>query len=364
MKKYNIFSILMLVLCLSLVPIFAVHLASKELSVDFCERTINVDEIGEVSFEEKGQKFIDSLHNLKIEASSSGFSYSGELSTLGVQALSDAGADYDTEISADFRLSEDKVVLSKIVKNAGEESLEAIYSVDENDTIWLTSTNGDVINLTNEIEQTNIDECFAVTITSVTMLIMLFILGGVVIYGSNAPTYIYDGTSVISSGTSVISSLKDGVCSVWEKVRLACGAITAERTKEKIEIGATQIATVYTATKNRNDCYLLIDAVVKGVPLTTHYKTTSQKNASNWIKKGGSIWSPYSTTSASAVQNTGYIPGIQRKGAFLPFQYENHYGDDASSSVIYLNHYHCLYKQGGVYKKLGWVHAFFGLPVA
>ncbi len=141
------------------------------------------------------------------------------------------------------------------------------------------------------------------------------------------------------------------------------GKITAIALKETIALTATLAIELYETAKSRKDCYILCGTITGNGYIPIKYKFTNYENARNWIKKGGSVWSPYSTTAEKCVVGAGYVPMVEKYGKPYVYEVERHSVSFEIENVTInygFYHYHAGNKK--TLKKIKFVHSFFGLP--
>lgn len=139
------------------------------------------------------------------------------------------------------------------------------------------------------------------------------------------------------------------------------GKITAIALKETIALTATLAIELYETAKSRKDSYVLCGTITGNGYIPIKYKFTNYENARNWIKKGGSVWSPYSTTAEKCVVGAGYVPMVEKYGKPYVYEAERHSVSFEIENVTInygFNHYH----PGLEYTSMSHPHVFFGLP--
>lgn len=160
----------------------------------------------------------------------------------------------------------------------------------------------------------------------------------------------------------LLNKTRDGFISFWDRIKLACGRITAVALSATISLTAELAEKLYEETKDKKDCYLLCGTITGTGFIPIKYKLTNYENARNWIRKGGSVWSPFSYTAEKCIIGAGYTPGIIKRGIPEIYTAERHnisfeYNGVQIDYGFY--HYHAL---SGTLAKVGGVHSFFGQP--
>ena len=153
-KKYIIYGVLLL--CLVLTPTLITLLYNGD-SIDVYERTINVSEIGELSYEEKAKNFLSTLDDVNINKNETKLVIKAKYNKSNIDFTSTGEEPYDAICSSEFRLDSNKFVFTsgKVV-----DSVEVYDSIDEydvsidesTDDVFLTDENGNKINVKEMVD--------------------------------------------------------------------------------------------------------------------------------------------------------------------------------------------------------------------
>ena len=358
-----------ILMCLSIV-LPSISNSQNQLST----RSINAEELGTLSYEEKVDNLSEQFANVQTESDGDDFYFSGEINYSEIDLLSTEYEDSDVtkNINAKLSTSEETIEISNDVVIDGEHVFEESFKFsteynEETEELFIVDENGDKVNILEELKEENIEECFFLTATLsffaaltvkqiVAIVVVAAVATTVVVVASNAD-------AISRDLDRLLSGVKDGAKSFWEKIKLACGKITAIALSSSIALTAELATAVYEKAKNRKDCYLLCGTITGNGFIPVEYKFTSYENARNWIKKGGSVWSPFSTTAEKCVTGAGFIPGIIKHGVPEAYVTERHnitFELDGQIIDYGFYHYHALKK--GTLKKYSAVHSFFGQP--
>ena len=369
MKKRKLFAIitsccLVILLCTSLILTNVIKTKNQLIT-----RNIVVDEIGHLSYEEKVEKLNKQFSNIETSSDEENFYFSGDIDLSQINFTSTAyeNCDITKKINAKLSNTEETIEISNDLISDGEvvfeENLKFSTEYDENsEQIFLIDDNGNKINLLEELNEENVEECFFLTALIATLTVKQIVAIVVVVAVATISTaYVIQNSDAIARDIdALLNGIKDGCISLWDRIKLACGKITAQRLTKAIALTDALATTLYEKVKNKKDCYLLCGTITGSAPIPIEYKLTNIQNAVNWIKKGGSVWSPFSYTAQNCITSAGYIPGGKNKtlGIYVPYEAEIH---DLSKSVGFsFCHYHTL---RGNTRVMFTVHSFFGLPV-
>lgn len=250
-----------------------------------------------------------------------------------------------------------EINLTQIV-NTENEQVEQATSIKmeqdlENDLVYAVLEDGTKINVLEYFEDDNYNECFALSLSlGIAALAGLLCIGVVVA----TPPH----SSVYTAIDGFLNSVGDTLAGWWENIKLALGCITAIHCSTVV-LTTSAINRIAGNVKRRNyNIYLLLDPIVPNTLLSTSYCLTDLKNARNWIKKGGSVWTLYKSPVKDAIKQAGYLAGgINPQTRKYEVNYtEKH---DSALGIPTFEHYHTLDKK--THKRvLQTVHCFFGLP--
>lgn len=333
--------------------------AQKSLST----RDINVDEIGTLSYEEKIEKIKSKFSSIENFSDGKNHYFSGNIDIEDVDFLSTG---YETSSAVQNYQSvlhdEDETINIKsqlMIDDEVVECEEIHFSTeyDENtDNLYIIDENGEKIDVLECLSEENIEECLALSLIFSAVLVKKLIITAVVVL--SATIIISNADKIARDVDTLITGVKDGFISFWDRIKLKCGKITAVMLANSIGILTVSMAdTIYKYANKRKDCYLLCGTITGNAPIPIVSKFTNEENARNWIKKGGSIWSPYATSTKKAIKSAGYLPGGINGGKGYSINVYEHHDNDY---FVTFNHYHTLNKEQ---KRVNYsCHAFFGLP--
>lgn len=335
---------------------------NKEAMV--ASRDIKVDEIGTLSYEEKADMLKNKFSRIVTEEDETHYNFTGEIDIDQVELLSTGyeGEQVKEVYSSKINKESDSVVLGKEVVVEGEvvssftQSYDTFYD-EKTDTFYLVGENGEKIDILAELDESKVNECFALTLFLCSLTVKQIITICVVTAVSIA--IIANADAIAAGVDELVSGVRDGVTSFWERIKLRFGKITAIALKSTIAfLTLAQAKAITEKAKKRKDCYLLLAPVSPTEPLAILYKFTNFENARNWVKKGGSIWAPYSVKIREVFGAAGYSAGGFNKavGAYVVNVYEHH---ESKLGLLTFNHYHTLKGNRRVNQTC---HGFFGLP--
>lgn len=219
--------------------------------------------------------------------------------------------------------------------------------------------NGNEIDVISELKETNVNECFALTAfllsLSIKEIITLCVVTAVSI------VVIAKADAIKNDINTLVNGVRDGFISFWDRIKLMLGSITAIALEKTIELTESLALELYEVAKKRKDCYILCGTITGSGFIPIKYKFTNYENARNWIKKGGAVWSPYSTTAEKCIVGAGYVPMVVKNGVPYLYEAERHnisftVGDKLIEYGFY--HYHAGDKN--TLKKNKTIHSFFG----
>ena len=368
-KTKNRLKFLSILVALVFLAVSLLSIAIRSTTISELQtRTIDVNEIGTLSYEEKAEKIKNQFDNIQTTVANNITTFSGDININQIDLLSteyegcDLTSNYEAIIDQEnntMKIIKTNIVDGEIV-SIEEEFL--LTQLDENQEPCLVYENGDTYNVLEVLDEDNMEQC----------IFPLFAFLGISIYQAIAVTvaaatvitiaYVYQD-EITNALNQLTSGIKDGVVSFWEKIKLAFGAITAVALTGVIELTQTLAKEIYNAAINRKDQYLLCGTITGSGFIPVQYKFTNYENARNWIKKGGSVWSPYSSTAIKCVEGAGFVPGVIKKNVSYKYEAERH-GPTVTvnnqSFTFGFFHYHALKKNN--LSKINGAHSFFGLP--
>lgn len=338
-------------------------------------RSIDADDIGTLSYEEKVDKLTAQFTNIETENDGENFYFSGDINFTELDLLSTEyeGSDVTKNINATLSTSTETIEISNDVIIDGEHVYEESFKFstefnEETEELFIVDENGDKVNILEELKEENMEECFFLTATlsffaALTVKQVVAIVVVAAVTTAVVVTVANNADAINRDLDRLISGVRDGAKTFWERIKLACGKITAIALSSSIALTAELAEEVYKKAKNRKDCYLLCGTITGNGFIPVKYKFTSYENARNWIKKGGSVWSPFSSTAQKCITGAKFVPGVQKNGISKIYEAERH-----SISFEYKGqridygffHYHALKK--GSLIKMPAIHSFFGLP--
>lgn len=341
------------------------------------ERDINVNELGMMSYEEKVEQIKEQFSNIETNSDENYYYFSGDIDYSQFDFLSTENEDNDVVKSIDAKLSleGDTVEISNNVLNNGEcvfaENLNfSTNYCEETDQLYIIDDNGNKIDILNELNSDNMQECFFLTAAlsfvaalTIKQVVAIVVVAVAVVVTTAVVVETINNSDVIDRNLDrLLNKARDGFISFWDRIKLACGKITAVALSTTISLTAELAEKLYEKTKDKKDCYLLCGTITGNGFIPIKYKLTNYENAVNWIRKGGSVWSPFSYTAEKCISGAGYIPGIVKRGIPETFVAERHnisfeYNGVQIDYGFY--HYHAL---NGALAKVGGIHSFFGQP--
>ncbi len=361
MKSFSL-KLFLISISMAIIMLFSVLFMSYIKSdKTIATREINVSEIGSLSYEEKMNKIYDQFQNIETKNQGQFSYFSGEINLDTIDFLSTGyeGDEFVNSYSSvmdnyneTISISKDLVIDGEVVET-NEYEFATEYN-EETEQFFFIDEEGNKIDILSELDNDNLDECLVLSMTAVTAIVAFGVLS-ILFVGTVSENADQIGRDI----ENLWNGIKDGCVSFWESLRLAFGAITAVKLTEAISIlTVAQAETIYKKAIKRKDQYLLLGTITGDAPIPILYKFTNIKNARNWIKKGGSIWSPYKTTTKNAIKSANYLAGgfnYDTKAYQLNLT-EHHYNPIFPT----FEHYHTLNKK---LKRVNLTcHGFFGLP--
>lgn len=354
-KTLTIVTTFLVSVALVTLTLFSVSL--KSASTEVSTREINVNEIGTLSYE-------DNLNKLKENFTNYSSSINNNIATVSFNRTKESIINYastleeavpdEVNYSMDIDYYDNAINLTQITNTANEQNEQStIIEIEQdidNEIIYAIFEDGTKVNVLDCFEEDNLNECFAISISLGIFAALGLLCVGVAI--APAP----DFTPV----EDFIRQVGDTVAGWWEEIKLSFGIITAYSCTT-VTLTDNFIQKIAEEVKNRSSkIYLLLNPIVPNSLLSTNYYLTDLKNARNWIKKGGSVWTYYKTPVKDAIKSAGFLAGgINPK----THKYEVNYTEkhDSSLGIPTFEHYHTLDKK--THKRvLQSVHCFFGLP--
>lgn len=313
----------------------------------------------ELTPEEKVEKFkekfddINTNSNGNISTFSAKISYSKiDLMSTDYEGAEDVVSDFGGEIN--YQDETFKITCTTIVNDctvATEEEEFVTEYIEDPEAFYLVDKQGNKIDIVGEIETSEIDECLAITITAGISALIAALAALIAI-----PPIIEALPEITDAVKQLTEGIVDGATKFWDSLKLTLGGITAIELPNSIQFTDSLAKKVYEEAKRRRDYYLLCAIVDSDKPIAIKYKFTNERNAANWIKKGGSVWSPFGKSARNAIKTAGYKPGGKDASGYAINQSEHH----ESKYVATFDHYHALTHIWN--NKLNGVHSFYGLP--
>lgn len=345
--------IAMLICLILLVIIFIVPILFRNLNY-ISVRTVDVSSLS-LSIEEKLEKFekkFDSIETLNV-GETAYFNAKLNFDKKELMSTGYVGQDVDTNYKAKINFNDNLFIMKSeiVVNNNIEEEYELEYftEYDENvEKLYLIDSNGNKIDIISEVLQNDVDECFALTLGGGIAALIAALAALLIV-----PPII----EILPDVTDAIKSLTEGVVDevrkFWDRLKLACGGITANELSNEIVLNY-DIAQQLQHREGKH-IYLLLNPISSDSDITIPYQITDIENAINWVKKGGSVWSPTSVTARNAITGTNkYKPGIVEKGLIKLYKYE-----ESKINGLVFKHYHAITKKN---VKIERIHSFFGVP--
>ncbi len=327
-------------------------------------RDVNVSEIGTLSYEDKIDELTDNFENIEVSNEGEISHFSGDIVFEEVDYLSTSGEKNDIVDSykAEINNVEENISIEStiIIDGEVEQNISLNYDTyydEANDKYYFVDENGNKTDIMATLESENFQECFFFTAIISAISVKMIAAAVVAVAATGiAVAFVNEHSAEISNAVNtLVQGVRDGFTSFWERLRLRWGAITAIALSGAIALTQNLAIELYETAKNRKGQYLLCGSITGSGFIPVLYKFTNYENARNWIKKGGSVWSPFSHTATRCIEGAGYVPGVIKNGAPKLYEAEIH-----DISPFAFAHYHALIKRG--YKKVKGAHSFFGLP--
>ncbi|MDD4350974.1 MAG: hypothetical protein PHP83_02200 [Clostridia bacterium] len=358
---------LALIVCLSF--LLPGYINSKN---NVATRDINVSEIGTLSYEEKIEKLQKQFNNIETRTENDISYFNGDINLDDLNFLSTEyeGSDIVKNYQSVIDNSKETISLTSNVVADGNivSSAKLDFSTEYDEKtgqLFIVNENGNKIDIMAELKDENIEECLVLTAIlaafTIKQIVSLVVISAVLIIVT------LNAKQIANDIDRLISKIKDGFISFWDRIKLACGKITAIVLTSAIAMTELLAIEIYEAAKYRKDCYLLCGTITGTSLIPILYQFTNYENARNWIKKGGSVWSPFSQTAIECVKGAGFVPGGLDKitHTYDPYVAERHYIKFTLLNSINVDfgfyHYHTLNKI--TLKRVNVsAHSFFGLP--
>lgn len=361
LSKKSIYISLVLCIFMFMSVIFSTYVnVQKDIKI----RDIKVD-INTTNYDQIVDTLKEKFSSIQTSDDEYNYSFEGEVELPGLDLLSttsNINGSAKSKYSSKINKTDDSFVIKKSTVVNQEEvasvnkSFKTKYD-ESNDKYYIIDENGNELDLLSELAADNIEDCFVLTAIftyiSAKEIIVLCAVIATVIFVANIDV-------IANDVQTLISGVKDGAMSFWDRLKLRLGKITAISLKNAISLTAALAVEVYEVAKKRKDCYLLCGTVTGSGFIPVLYKFTNYENARNWIKKGGTVWSPYAGTAQRCIEGAGYTPGGKDKDSnqYVPYVAEIH---KVAPFAYY--HYHTLMKHSNI-RVNNSAHSFFGLPYA
>lgn len=339
-------------------------------------RNIDVEELGTVSYEEKVEQIKNEFDSYEIEENEEILTFTGSINIENLNYLSSGDDPIEsTEIySSTLNKQTEEISISKSISKNDEitedynDSFKLNYD-EENDDYILTNDEGLSINILDELnDESNVNECFCFSLFAAAFSIKAIVKIAVVVVAAvtvvSATKYIAQNSDLIDRELdNLLSNVNNTKKSVFERLKLRLGYITAAALTGAVSLTESRAKKLYDKLKNKTNCYILCGTITGSGYIPIKYKATDLQNAINWIKKGGSVWSPLSTNAEACITGAGYTPGIVKNNIPAPYVAERHNITFMANNVkvdFGFYHYHALNKV--TLTKFAYVHSFFGQP--
>ena len=326
-------------------------------------RSVNVDEIGTLSYEEKVDQLTERFESITTSEDEESYYFSGEIDIDSLDLLSTnyQGQEVKEKYLSTINKHDESIVMGKDVVIDGE----VVASVEEkyltrydkaSDKYYLVDDQGNEIDVLAELEDENVNECFGllalISVLTIKQIVALCVVVAV------ATVVIVNGDTIAKGVNQLVEGVKDGFISFWDRIKLALGKITAVALKSVIGVlTVAQAELIYNIAKNRKDCYLLLAPVSETEPIAILYKFANIQNARNWIKKGGSVWAPYAGSIKKAMKEAGYNAGGSVGRNIYKANVSEHH--ESKFGMLTFDHYHTIL---GNKRVNHYCHGFYGLP--
>ena len=362
-------------LIVALVAVFVGSYYLRATSTELATRDINVNEIGMLSYEEKYEKLVANYTNFETTTNGNNATINFALNkTTQINYLSANNAN-NLEFCSQIDYEEGTILITgNEVTNNGEivssySENTSIFYDEENDIPYIILEDGTKLDLLQEFAESNYEECIAITLFwGIAALIGLATITAVVApdisQGSTSNGMDIIDTQQESILNDVINGIVDTVGGWFNSIKLAFGAITATKLHQSLTLTTHAIESVAKKVEkgdSNDNIYLLLNSFVPNSHLTTSYGLTDIRNAANWIKKGGSVWTLFKVNARNAVKTAGYQAGAKNS---LTKKYEVNLTEwHEQDYFLSFEHYHTLKKQGQKYVRVNQTcHVCFGFP--
>lgn len=331
-------------------------------------RSVNVDELGTLSYEEKADQLTERFESITTSEDEESYYFSGEIDIDSLDLLSTnyQGQEVKEKYSSTINKNDESIVMGKDVVIDGEvvASVEEKYLTrydEANNKYYLVDDQGNEIDVLAELEDENVNECFGllalISVLTIKQIVALCVVVAV------ATVIIVEGDTIAKGVNQLVEGVKDGFISFWDRIKLALGKITAVALNEIFYLTADIAIELYEVARTRKDCYILCETFTGKGFIPIKYKFTNYENARNWIKKGGSVWSPYSTTAIKCIEGAGYKAIIEKnKTTYVNIAERHAITFEVAGQTINYGFYHYHAGKKGSLKKVKNIHSFFGLP--
>ncbi len=359
-KKAIIISIFMAII-VSLSFLMSGYINSK---TEIAVRNVNVSEIGTLSYEEKAAELKEKFDSIETFENDDYIGFCGEVNVDKYNLLNTnyENEDVKEKYSSQINKNTDEITIEKDVIVDGtsvgtiSESFSTWYD-ETNDRYLLIDQDGNEIDVFTQLDEDNMNECFALfafiaTLTIKQIIAVCVVTAITIVVAANAKT-------IANDIRTLVDGVRDGVISFWERIKLMLGQITAIALAGTISLTEALAKEIYEVAKKRKDCYLLCGTITGAGFIPIMYKFTNYENARNWIKRGGSVWSPFSSTAERCVEGAGFVPGGKDE---LSKQYTPYMAEIHKISPFSFYHYHTLRNHSYI-RVNNSAHSFFGLPV-
>lgn len=360
LKKSLILKSFALIFVLAVTFVFSGFINNRQ---SLAIRSVNVNEIGTLSYEEKAEKLKEQFSSINTGEDNNSYYFCGEINIDAYNLLSTnyEGQEVKEKYYSTIDKSDESITIEKdvVVNNEVKSTILENYTTrydEQTEKYYLIDENGNEIDIFAELEDDNVNECFALTMFLISLSLKEIIT--VCVVTAISIVVIANADTIANDINSLVSGVRDGFVSFWDKIKLALGKITAVALTSAIAILTfAQAERIYKEANKRRDCYLLLAPISQKEPISILYKFANLANARNWIKKGGSVWSPYSTTTKTAIKEAGFSAGGTTGGNVYVVNLKEHHSSDLGLPTF--DHYHTIIGSKRVNHSC---HGFFGLP--